>query len=119
MPSFALTRRRLPLTWHAGIARPEPHARPWIRTGFGGRPFTLREASADARAPESSAPTPGTRRLVSKEQGALVGRGGAAGGQRMLCDGGGTPRGGAGMESCACSRLGAVLVKPARRRLLS
>lgn len=60
-----------------------------------------------ARAPESRAPIPGTRRLVSKEQGSLVRRGGVAGGQRMLCDGGGagTPGGGARIESCACSRL--------------
>ncbi|KAL0622120.1 Protein GVQW1 [Plecturocebus cupreus] len=72
MPSFVLTRRRrLPLTWYAGIAYRAPHWRPWVQRGLGGHASVLREADGDARAPESSAPPPGTRRLVSKERGAL------------------------------------------------
>lgn len=122
MPSFTLTRRRLPLTWHAGIARPELHARSWIRTSFRGGGSALREASADARAPESGAPIPGTRRLVSKEQGSLARRGGAAGGQRMLCDGGrgAEPREERpGWRAAHARALGVVLGKPIGNLLLS
>ena len=82
MPFFILTRRRRPpLTWQAGMPRPAPHRRPRVWTGLGGHQPSLREAGGVARAPESSAPPPGTRRLVSKEPGS--GKGGA--GRREVC----------------------------------